>query len=74
VNPRPPTTVNLQATSANNRKVNGLAGARAHGLAGARACGRAGARAHAEQRTRSPASAFFAQRALSPQPLATSVV
>ncbi len=37
MNLRPPTTVNLQATSANKRKVNGRAGARLR----ARVCGRA---------------------------------
>jgi len=37
VNLRPPTTVILQATTANNRKVNGLAGARSRACV----CGRA---------------------------------
>ncbi len=61
VNLRPPTTVILQATSDNKRKVN------ARALAGVRLLALACARRRA-------LSVFFAQRALSPQPLATSIV
>jgi hypothetical protein len=60
MNPRPPTTVNLQATSDNKRRVNVL-------------CGRAGARSRAHVRGRAFTGARFRARvrgrALSPQPL-----
>jgi hypothetical protein len=51
VNPRPPTTVNLQATSDNKRKVNGRALAGARLLARVRGRAFAGARALAGERS-----------------------